>query len=241
MTATAKAAAEHLVFANRCAAGRRLAARLARCGTPEPVVLALPRGGVAVAFEVAHALEAPLRLLAVRKILAPGRPPLVIGAVAPGAVYLDEETIALVDIPDAYVNAAVEHERAVARRLLRDFGGDSLPLDLEGRTALIVADGIVTGSSALAAVAVVRQERAAPRTPARRCAPAPTTWSASRASRSSGRWRARMRTSRPRATKRSAGCSSSRDWSARRATGTRPAPREAAVNRTSTASMRGVA
>lgn len=149
-----------MVFANRCSAGRGLAALLTRYRTAAPVVLALPRGGVPVAYEVAHALAAPLRLLVVRKVVVPGRPPRVVGAVTAGAAYLDAETIALLGIPDAWVEAAVERERGMAARRLRELGGDS-PLELEGRTALIVDDGIVTGASALAALSAVRARHAA--------------------------------------------------------------------------------
>ena len=147
---------DHTIFANRCAAGRRLAAQLVEYRSREPVVLALPRGGVPVAYEVAHALEAPLGVLVVRKIAAPGQPTLVIGAVAPGASQVDEETAALVNVPREYIDACLERERSVAERLLRDFWGDAPQPSVHGRTAIIVDDGIVTGATARVAVEVVR-------------------------------------------------------------------------------------
>ncbi|HEU5260461.1 MAG TPA: phosphoribosyltransferase family protein [Gemmatimonadales bacterium] len=158
MTSPATLPAEHTIFANRCAAGRRLAARLAEYRSRAPVVLALPRGGVPVAYEVAHALEAPLGVLVVRKIAAPGQPTLVIGAVAPGARHVDEETTALVNVPREYIDACLERERRVAERLLRDFWGASPQPPVHGRTAIIVDDGIVTGATARVALEVVRRQ-----------------------------------------------------------------------------------
>jgi putative phosphoribosyl transferase len=146
-----------MLFANRCDAGRRLAALLGHYRARHPLVLALPRGGLPVAFEVAHALDAPLDLLPVRKLGAPGRPELAIGAVAPGVVILDHETIALLGVPDRYVAEVREHETAVLERLT----GDHPPPDLEERTVILVDDGVATGSTALAAVDAARARGAA--------------------------------------------------------------------------------
>lgn len=150
-------AAEHTIFANRCAAGRQLAGRLASYRYQDPIVLALPRGGVPVAYEVAHSLDAPLGVLVVRKIVAPARPSLVIGAVTPGASYIDEETVALAGIPREYVDASLAREGRIAERLLRSLQEEGPQPDLKDRTAIVVDDGIVTGATALVAVHVVRQ------------------------------------------------------------------------------------
>lgn len=140
-----------MVFANRCDAGRRLAARLAPQRAREPVVLGLPRGGVPVAYEVAHALGAPLDALPVRKLGAPGQPELAIGAVAPGVVVLEHDLIALIQVPAAYVAEVRERETARLAELdaaLR--GGQPFP-DLRGRAVIVVDDGIATGATAVAA------------------------------------------------------------------------------------------
>jgi putative phosphoribosyl transferase len=152
---------EHPIFANRCAAGRQLAARLASYRGQCPTVLALPRGGVPVAYEVAHALDAPLGVLVVRKIVAPGHPRLVIGAVAPGATYVDEETAALADIPREAIDAAVARERRVADQLLASLRGSASQPPVKDRTTIIVDDGIVTGATALVAAELIRAQGAA--------------------------------------------------------------------------------
>lgn len=154
-------AAEHTIFANRCAAGRQLARRLASYRHHDPIVLALPRGGVPVAYEVAHALEAPLGILVVRKIVAPARPSLVIGAVTHGASYIDEETVALAGIARDYVDASLAREGRIAERLLRSLQEDGPEPELKDCTAIVVDDGIVTGATALVAIEVVRQRRPA--------------------------------------------------------------------------------
>lgn len=149
------------MFADRRAAGRLLAARVAALKPQAPVVLALPRGGVPVAAEVAAALQAPLDLLLVRKIGAPGRPELAIGALAEGAdeIVVDERILALSGASPQYL----EHERQVAlkeiERRRSAYRRGRAPLPLGGRTAVIVDDGLATGSTVRAALQAVRLSR----------------------------------------------------------------------------------
>lgn len=150
-------------FRDRRAAGRALAAALARFGGADTRVLALPRGGVPVAFEIARALGAPLDLQLVRKVGAPDNPEFGIGAVADGAppvIMIDEALVRAVGPPPGYVEAEVERELAeMARRRERYVGGRPAP-DVAGRTVILVDDGIATGGTALAALASVRRRGA---------------------------------------------------------------------------------
>jgi putative phosphoribosyl transferase len=146
------------VFPNRCVAGRELAARLASLKLPDPVVLALPRGGVPVGYEVAHLLGARLDVLVVRKVGAPDQPELAIGAVGSGGVTVaDEETMALVGVGAEYFETAARRERLEVDRREQAFREGRPPLDLHGHTAILVDDGLATGSTMLAAVDVARR------------------------------------------------------------------------------------
>jgi predicted phosphoribosyltransferase len=140
-----------MIFANRCEAGRRLAALLAPIRAREPVVLGLPRGGVPVAYEVAHGLGAPLDVLPVRKLRAPGQPELAIGAVAPGVVIRDHDLIAALGIPAARVVEAREEETARLFEMDAELRGSRPLPDLRGRAVILVDDGIATGATAVAA------------------------------------------------------------------------------------------
>jgi putative phosphoribosyl transferase len=145
------------VFDDRRDAGRRLADRLAGSGLSRPVILGLPRGGVVVAAEVAARLSAPLDIVVVRKIGSPWQPELGIGAIAEGDLRVMNDPLAddLGLSPDA-VEAVVERERVeLARRVAQYRRGDS-PLRLEGRTAVVVDDGLATGFTALAAIEAAR-------------------------------------------------------------------------------------
>lgn len=146
-----------MLFADRSDAGARLAALLGRLGLTDPVVLALPRGGVPVAYEVARALDAPLDVLAVRKIGAPDRPELGIGAVAEGAEPLfDEDILGALGLREADVAGIVRRERAELQRRVRAYRGDRPALDPSGRDAIVVDDGLATGVTARAALRAAR-------------------------------------------------------------------------------------
>lgn len=149
------------VFADRREGGRELAALLSHVAPERPIVLALPRGGVPVAYEVARALEAPLDLLLVRKIGAPGNPELGIGAVAEGGVrVLDRSMVARLLISAEELEASLSRAQAeLAERAARYRDGASHP-EVAGRTVIVVDDGLATGGTASAAVESLRERGA---------------------------------------------------------------------------------
>ena len=145
-------------FADRREAGKELAAKLsAYRGRQDVVVLALPRGGVPVAFEVAEALDAPLDIFVVRKLGMPGHPEFAIGAIASGGVrVLSEDAIRWYGIADTQIEAVARHELAELQRREQDYRQGRALTDLQGRTVILVDDGLATGSSMRAAVQAVR-------------------------------------------------------------------------------------
>jgi putative phosphoribosyl transferase len=144
-------------FADRRDAGRRLAERLLPLTDEEPVVVALPRGGVPVAEEVARGLGAPLEILAVRKLGAPHNPEYGIGAIAEdGTRVFDPEALAVLGIDNATLGAIVARESEELRRRVIAYRGDRPPLDLAGRTVIVVDDGVATGVTDTAALRSVR-------------------------------------------------------------------------------------
>src|SRR5829696_8100663 len=139
-------------FLNRQDAGRRLAAALKARRPTDPVVLALPRGGVPVGYEVAHALNAPLDVLLVRKLGAPGYEEFGIGAVVDGSqpqMVLNCEAIEMLRVPPAYVAQERDRQLAEIERRRRLYSGTVAPVDVAGRTAIVVDDGIATGGTVL--------------------------------------------------------------------------------------------
>lgn len=135
-----------------------MATQLAALKLADPVVVALPRGGVPVGYEVAHLLGAPLDVLVVRKVGAPDQPELAIGAVGSrGVTVADEETMALVGVGAEHFETAARRERSEVDRREQMFREGRPPLDLHGRTAILVDDGLATGSTMLAAVDVARK------------------------------------------------------------------------------------
>ncbi len=149
-------------FRDRIEAGRRLAEALLIHKSEEPVVLALPRGGVPVAAEVARALKAPLDLVLVRKIGVPQHPELAMGAVVDGAdplVVRNEDVIAMAQVPDSEFNAVCKQELAEIKRRRTRYVGSRAHPKLEGRTVIVVDDGIATGATTRAALRSVRKQK----------------------------------------------------------------------------------
>ena len=147
-------------FDDRRDAGRRLARNLSRYREERPVVFALPRGGVPVAYEISRALGAPLDVFVSRKLGAPGQPELGIGAVAAGDVrVLNEDIVRRLGIPDDYVQEITAHETAEVERRLRYFRGERPEPEVVGRTAILVDDGLATGVTARAAIEALRLRR----------------------------------------------------------------------------------
>jgi putative phosphoribosyl transferase len=145
------------VFANRRDAGRQLAERLLTLGFDRPVVVALPRGGVPVGFELARALAAPLDVLVVRKLGAPRNPELGVGAIAEGgAAVFDAPAAARVGMSQAGLDATVARERGELLRRVARYRQGRDRIDLRGRDAIVVDDGLATGLTALAAVRAMR-------------------------------------------------------------------------------------
>jgi putative phosphoribosyl transferase len=151
-----------MLFRNRVEAGRKLAAKLQRLRPERPVVVALPRGGVPVAYEVASALGAPLDVLVARKVGAPGHPELGIGAVAEGGVaFFDDRTIETLHVGREHVDRIAAAERAELSRRVTAYRGNEPPLDVRGRMVILVDDGLATGVTARAAIRALRSNGAA--------------------------------------------------------------------------------
>lgn len=150
-------------FASRREAGAELASRLRKYkGRGDVVVLALPRGGAPVAFEVAEALDAPLDVFLVRKLGMPGHRELAMGAIASGGVrVLNQDVIDAYRIPQRAIDAVAREEEAELTRREREYREGNPAPTLEGRTVILVDDGLATGSTMKAAVQAVRQHRPA--------------------------------------------------------------------------------
>ncbi len=146
------------VFEDRQDAGRALAQRLEHyAGRPDVLVLALPRGGVPVGHEVARALGAPLDLMIVRKLGLPGQEELAMGAIASGGVrVLNEEVVEVTGVPREVIDRVAAEEKRELERREREYRGDRPPPEVEGRTVILVDDGVATGSTLRAAVQALR-------------------------------------------------------------------------------------
>lgn len=144
-------------FRDRSDAGRRLAERLESLEGEQPVVIALPRGGVPVAYEVAEGLDAPLDVMAVRKLGAPSHRELGMGALAEDGVrVLNDEVVEALSIGDDQIEATVTREQEELERRRERYRGDLPPVPVEGRTAILIDDGIATGFTAIAAARTLR-------------------------------------------------------------------------------------
>jgi predicted phosphoribosyltransferase len=149
-----------MIFADRREAGRVLADKLKEyADRPDVLVLALPRGGVPVAYEVAKALHAPLDVFLVRKLGLPGREELAMGAIASGGVIvLNENVVRGLGIPKEVLESVIATEKKELERRERLYRGDRPVPDVRGRTVILVDDGLATGSTMRAAVAALRQQ-----------------------------------------------------------------------------------
>jgi putative phosphoribosyl transferase len=155
---------DDLSFRDRADAGRQLAHRLLPYAAQEPVILALPRGGVPVAFEVARQLRAPLDLLFVRKIGAPGHAEFGLGAVVDGAhpqVVLNEEVLGELDVPGRYLEEETRRQLREIERRRQHYLAWRRPINVEGRVAIVVDDGIATGGTVRAALKGLARARPA--------------------------------------------------------------------------------
>src|SRR5215204_1034003 len=147
-------------FVNRREAGRQLASKLVKyTERPAVIVLALPRGGVPVAYEVALALHAPLDILIVRKLGLPGHEELAIGAIASGGIrVLNEGIIRALNIPEEVVERVAQREMQELQRREQAYRGNVSTPELRDRTVILIDDGLATGASMRAAVAGVRAQ-----------------------------------------------------------------------------------
>ena len=151
-------------FENRTVAGRALGERLARMKLADPVVLALPRGGVPVGLEVARALHAPLDLLLVRKIGVPWQPELAVGAVMDGGapvIVVEPRVMAETGIDRQYIEERAQQELKEIERRRAVYLAHRAPEPVAGRTAIVVDDGIATGATMRAALRGLRQRKPA--------------------------------------------------------------------------------
>jgi putative phosphoribosyl transferase len=146
------------VFQNRVDAGRRLASALAPyAGRDDVVVLALPRGGVPVGYEVAKALRCPLDVLIVRKLGAPHNPELAMGAISGGeALYLNHTVLRALDVSEAQLAGTIARERIEVQRRESVYRGQRPPAPVQGKTVIVVDDGMATGSTMHAALKALR-------------------------------------------------------------------------------------
>lgn len=148
-----------MIFRDRTDAGQKLAARLAKYAHRSDVlVLALPRGGVPVAYEVAEQLGAPLDVFLVRKLGVPGYEELAMGAIASGGVrVVNDDVVRQLAIPGEVIDAVAAEERRELERRERAYRNDRPPPDVKGRTVILIDDGLATGSTMRAAAAALRK------------------------------------------------------------------------------------
>ena len=148
-----------MIFADRREAGRFLAEKLKEyADRPDVLVLALPRGGVPVAYEVARALHAPLDVFLVRKLGLPGHEELAMGAIASGGVIvLNEDVVGALGIPRDLIECVAAAEQGELERRERAYRENRPPPDVRGRTVILIDDGLATGSTMRAAVAALRK------------------------------------------------------------------------------------
>lgn len=149
-----------MIFRDRTDAGKYLAAKLAKYAhRPDVLVLALPRGGVPVAYEVAKQIGAPLDVFLVRKLGVPGHEELAMGAIASGGVrVINEDVVRQLDIPAEIIDAVAVTEQQELERRQHAYRGDRPPPDVKGRTVILIDDGLATGSTMRAAAEALRKQ-----------------------------------------------------------------------------------
>jgi putative phosphoribosyl transferase len=166
-------------FVNRKEAGKRLAENIADRAFEAPVVLALPRGGVPVAYEIARRIEAPLDLVLVRKIGVPYQPELALGAVVNGddpEVVVNPEVSAAMELDEKFLDAQIQSKLKEIEQRRASYLQGRAPVPVEGRTAILVDDGIATGASIRAALRALRRKNPKKLVLAVPVAPAETVW-----------------------------------------------------------------
>ncbi len=148
-------------FHDRKEAGNLLAAKLtAYANQQDVIVLALPRGGVPVGFEIAQALHVPLDVIVVRKLGVPGQEELAMGAIATGGIrILNKDVVQFLNIPDEVIDNVTAHELQELERREHRYRGERPAYDISGRTIILVDDGIATGATMHAAVAAIKQRQ----------------------------------------------------------------------------------
>ena len=145
-------------YRDRVQAGQRLVTELREyVGKKDTVILAIPRGGVILGYEVAVALEAPLDVIVPRKIGAPGNPEFAVGAVTEdGTAVLNRSTVNMLGITERQLKKTIDEEVAEVKRRIKTYRGEEDPVSLTGKTAIIVDDGLATGATMKAAVAAAK-------------------------------------------------------------------------------------
>ncbi len=151
-----------MIFRDRAEAGQLLATNLEKFRGEDPVILALPRGGLPIGYEVAKALDAPLDIVLVRKIGTPGSPELAAGAIVDGEkpeLILNKDVVKLYNIPDKYIEDRKKQQLKEIERRRELYLAGRPPLKVEGRSVIIVDDGIATGSTIRAAVHALKHKK----------------------------------------------------------------------------------
>ncbi len=147
-------------FSNRTEAGKQLFSALKNVDK-DAIVLAVPRGGVVVGFEIAHALNIPLDVIITKKIGAPSNPELAIGAVAEdGSYLLDDNLVRMLGVSQIYIKSEVERQKTEIKRRLKNYRGDAPTIEVAGRDVILVDDGVATGATLKAALRSLRNRGA---------------------------------------------------------------------------------